>query len=143
MLNLTYNSFIELRKERNMTTVTKLILGSPVVQEAQPVNTYQLVVSFMHGDADHYTEETYMFSLAEEEALIKGINFFNSCMSAYPHGRGGYDTYEKLGLPDWEEWEDKMPNDITSEGFSATVDSIKVFFWTADSEQYEVILKDG
>lgn len=124
-----------------MTAVTKLVLGSLVEQEERPTNAYQLVVSFMHGDADHYSEETFMYPLDNEDELLKAINFFNACMAAYPHGRGGNDTYEKLGLPDWEEWEDSMPYDITHDQNEATVDGIKVYFWTDDSEQYEVVLK--
>lgn len=124
-----------------MSKVTNLILGSLIPQKSLPVNTYELTIEFMHGDADHSSKEVLSYSLGEEEELLRAINFFNDCIKAYPHGRCGRDTYEKLNLEDYEWFQDNIHGDVTHEGFEATIEEISVVYWDNDSEKYEVILK--
>lgn len=50
---------------------TKLNIGA-VINPAVYIDTYKVVVSHMHGDADAYTKETYY---VDEDEAMKMINF--------------------------------------------------------------------
>ena len=69
----------------------KLIISDKPV--ATPTNVFELRVTYMHGDADHYTKDKYYYYKDEEEKLLAHLNFLVACINAFPHGMRGNDGY--------------------------------------------------
>jgi hypothetical protein len=55
----------------------KFKIGKQKTPEAPPKETYKLVVSNMHGDADAYTTHTEYFPKGSEEVLGEVVKFLN------------------------------------------------------------------
>ncbi len=59
---------------------------------------YYVKIDFMHGDADGDARVTAgPFYKDEEPILDIFITMLDKCLKAFPHGKGGFDTYEDEG----------------------------------------------
>lgn len=104
-----------------------------------PVEQFQLVVHFMHGDADHFTEEHFLFGKDQLRELKQALQFFKDCIDAYPHGSGGSDHYNDID--NYASWSEFLHSDIFSDGeFEATVEYVELTYWNTLSQQYEVTI---
>lgn len=79
-----------------------------------PKNKYKVSVDFMFGDADgDATEEVLVDDNQDnKDELERFIKCLIMCNAAYPHGRGGYDNYNRV--PDYdryfsEDWDEDQP----------------------------------
>ena len=82
---------------------TSIDVGEPVVIP-QRRNTYKVVISNMHGDADHYSKTTTITDNKDE--VIKIINFCKWCNDGWANRRdlakigekvfGSYDDFSEL-----------------------------------------------
>lgn len=109
------------------------------VEEVSLINTYEVTVIHMHGDADNYTTDVNFFDLEgklkngytdEEdygEAMIELINFLLACKAKYPNGMGGDDGY--WDVEGYEKYEDFLFSDNDCCEGHATPESITVFFY--------------
>ena len=66
-------------------------------EEPQMEEGFYVEIEFMYGDADGYTNRTVgPFYPNQKEYLIQFLNMLESCLNAYPNGRGGDDDYEDV-----------------------------------------------
>lgn len=108
-------------------------LGSEV---KPPVRTgYFAEVRFMHGDADHYTLETFPVKPGE---LLEFANFLQTCSETESESAGGPGY---CGIKGYEKFGQDFPYDITCEGFPASLESYE-FKYFVDGREYCVILEN-
>ena len=54
-------------------------------------------IEYMYGDADGYKTKTFgPFHLNQKKYLMHFLNMLESCLNAYPNGRGADDDYEDV-----------------------------------------------
>lgn len=103
----------------------------------QPADVFELCVTYMHGDADHYTKDKYYYHETEKETLLAHINFLVACMAKFPHGMGSNDGYwdvpgyEDFGL-EWLPWDNEACSG------HATVSLFKTFWIDENGTKFVV-----
>lgn len=139
-----------------------LINDKPV--ESQHKNCFVVEVNVMYGDADGYGKVNVAgfrkdceVSQAHMEDLIQTLEKMEK---AYPHGRGGYDTYDHVegflkwfggeildefeewynGLPEWQQrfYLNDWPRDPSGDGIQSSIEDYKVFYYDENGAKYEV-----
>lgn len=106
-------------------------------KQVAPTNMFELCVTYMHGDADHYTKDKYYYGKGEEKKVLEHINFLAACMAKFPHGMGGNDGY--WDVPGYEEYgEDAIPRDNECCDGHATVEEVEVFWFNDEGKQFLV-----
>lgn len=84
-------------------------------EEPQIKEGFYVEIEFMYGDADGWKNKTVgPFYPNQKEYLIQFLNMLESCLNAYPNGRGGDDDYEDvvetLKIWNFAYEEDDIPN---------------------------------
>lgn len=131
-------------------------------------DSFVVKIKVMHGDADGYSElEVSGFrgncqkSKLHMEDLIQTLKEMEA---EYPHGRGGFDTYDHLeGFPKWfggeildehrdwyedlEDWEQKMywsdwPLSPDGYGTQASFESYSVYYYDENGVKYYVEVEE-
>ena len=63
-------------------------------EEIAKKEVYEIVIEFIHGDADHFTQETIgTFTENELDLLEEAVIICRKMKKSYPQGRGGDDNY--------------------------------------------------
>lgn len=147
-----------MRKDVN-TMIKDIIITTPKTNNQK--DGFYVNIDYMYGDADGEVTRTigpFANTDTEKSYLIQFVNMLEKCLKAYPHGRGGFDTYEDK-VPElklWNiyydnddkptcpkdledfienlnfEWEDE-PDDM---GGEATITSYNVVYWNQKEQQY-------
>lgn len=74
----------------------------------QPLDCYEVKITFMEGDADGYQYKTIRFKNdgKQTDHMIEFLNFLARCSVAYPNGKGGYDGFDHVdGYEKFVDWE--------------------------------------
>ena len=79
---------------RNTTVHTTQGFNILGMVPARYFNTYVVTICFMQGDADGYEYEK--IEIRDEQILKEFVDFCFRCAVAYPHGKGGCDSYEHV-----------------------------------------------
>jgi len=114
-------------------------------------NRYELIVEFMHGDADGETFKTMLFD-ANDEAAVRRMKLF---IAAYEHLGDGDDFdylsdqateyFKSIGLSDEEApklgsifGDNFYDGDITCEGRGAAFNGFELFYWNEHGVKFDV-----
>lgn len=105
------------------------------LEQVNPINSFILEVTFMHGDADSYSTEEVDIGINAQTA-IPYIEFFERCRALYARtGMGGSDGFwEVEGYQDFSYF---IPTDITSEEGHADIESIKLYWYDSFGGKHE------
>lgn len=120
-----------------------LKIAEKTIQPLKPSNTFVLRISFMHGDADEYTELKIPCGYDKAVQLIplyKSLIGVDANDDVYAKGFIIYEA-EKLGLDPDETWDmirDNIPSDMFYEGNKAQVEKVTVKWWDAFGNEHAV-----
>lgn len=126
-----------------------------LIVAAKPVaphkNVYELVVDYMHGDADATTTQTHIYKKADEKRLK--IDLIG--LQAYPEERDDdavevvTDALEVAGIENAEEEAERISGnfyegDSTCEGERCPIEGLELFFYDEHGQKFKVRAKiDG
>lgn len=98
-------------------------------------DVFVLEVQYMHGDADHYTNDEYHY--IDHTLLLEHANFLEVCKKKFSHGMGGNDGY--WDVPGYELYgEDYIPRDNECCNGHASVESFKAYWIDSKGNKYVV-----
>lgn len=98
-------------------------------------NKFVIVVNFMHGDADAYTDETYV---CKNEADF--IRVMSAPDGPQDPGAGGDDDEYRAFYKNLFKTDDFIPTDITCDDYPATIQDFEGFYYDEAGNKFEATL---
>jgi len=107
-------------------------------------NTYELVVGYMHGDADGDTEQTFTYSPDEVDDLKINLLLLNGINSGDYLAEQAAKILKEAGIEDPDDeiaenfGDDFYEGDMTCEGNGAAMTGFQVFFYDHEGIKHDV-----
>lgn len=82
-------------KKAVVPTFTGINVTTHMIRDEEALNTFELEILYMHGDADGNTLDKNNYPNTDEgrKKLVEHCTFLAKCVVAFPHGMGGDDGY--------------------------------------------------
>lgn len=121
-------------------------IGEPVVKPTIK-DVFRINVSFMHGDADHYSDETFDFPTSDLDTFLKFLKLYQNLKGGYWGDDTVQELIQTLGIANngddiWEVMLDYVPRDVTGgdDYYPAHVRNISVTYFDSSGVEREVKL---
>ncbi len=121
------------------------VASQPVVQPHLPTNTYALNITYMHGDADHYSDTEHKRSDITEALEIVTLWMkwneldWNYRCDLLQSDKKISATLREFGIPDPDNMIDGLfERDITNDNSFAHFDQLSIFWYDEKGIKYPV-----
>ncbi len=125
---------------------------TPVIQGK--CNTYCVVITYMHGDADHYTKQTFNFPVGDINH--KGISIQDIIYIINEWSKIGWnkrcdllcssgqlqDWFIGIGYPDSDVVHDIFEHDVTNHNTLAHIDDCNISWFDHSGIEHDVVVID-
>ena len=121
-------------------------IGEPIVKPTIK-DIFRISVSFMHGDGDHYNNETFDFPTSDLDTFLKFLKLYQSLKGTYWEDSTLKKLMKTLGIVSndnevWEIMSDYVPRDVTGgdDYYPANVNNISVTYFDSSGVERRVKL---